>query len=479
MTESFLLPLEKFCTDITNSFKLKFDFNPEDQLKKPVADLIEQAGGFLNMQLQTVTEVPEEKIGRPDVGVTYKRLLIGHIELKAPGKGANPDRFKGRDKEQWERFKDLPNLIYTDGNEWALFRSGEKTGKTIQFSGDVTKGGKKAVDAQVALDLINLLRDFLHWQPITPTSPRALAKLLAPICRLLRQDVLDALKDPKSNLSSLVNDWRKFLFADADDDTFADAYAQTITYTLLLDRLTGGESVSIQGAVQQLRAHHAFLSDVLKVLGDEQAQEGIEMPVQLLERLILAVDPIALAKKEDPWLYFYEDFLAAYDPKLRGDRGVYYTPVEVVHTQVRLVAELLEKEFHAEYSFTDEKVVTLDPATGTGTYLLAALEHSLTKIEKTRGAGMRRNAAVNAARNMHGFEIMVGPYTVAHLRLTQAFNAEGAQLPDDGVHVYLTDTLESPNAPPLDVPMFYKGWEREHNRASQYKKRYTRFSVHG
>ena len=113
---------------------------------------------------------------------------------------------------------------------------------------------------------------------------------------------------------------------------------------MLLARLTGEETLTVPGAVQQIRAHHAFLSDVLKILGDEHAQQGIEMPIQLLERLIAAVDLVALRRKseDDPWLYFYEDFLAEYDPKLRNDRGVYYTPIEVVQIQVRLVAQLLE-----------------------------------------------------------------------------------------------------------------------------------------
>ena len=472
MPQTFLLQLKKFSADITKAFKLKIDFNPEDQLKKPVAELLEAAGEMLRLNVGVATEVHAEEIGRPDVGIAVKKLLTGHIELKAPGKGANPERLKGRDKEQWEKFKNLPNLIYTDGNEWTLFRSGERVGKAVRFSGDVTTDGANAVEQSSAEALFALLSDFLRWQPIPPSSPRTLAKTLAPICRLLRTDVLSALKDPNSNLSSLVKDWRAYLFPESDDPTFADAYAQTITYTLLLARLTGEESITVPGAVQKIRAHHAFLADVLKVLGDESAQRGIEMSIQLLERLIAAVDPVALRKKSegDPWLYFYEDFLAEYDPRLRGDRGVYYTPVEVVQTQVRLVSELLETKFNLQFSFANEKVITLDPATGTGTYLLAALEHALGKVEKSRGAGMRQNAAANAAKNMHGFEIMVGPYTVAHLRLAQAFVSEGATLPDDGVQIYLTDTLESPNASPLEPSFMYKGWEREHNRARRVKK---------
>ncbi len=470
MPDSFLNDLRNLANDIFKCFQLPFNFNPEDQLKPPMKQLIKEMGTLLSLQVLSVTEVPEHTIGRPDLGIAEKSLLIGHIELKAPGKGANPELYKGSDKEQWIRFKDLPNLIYTDWNEWALYRHGEKVGTTVRFSGDVPTKGKKAISEQDAEDLFSLLRDFLFWQPISPTSSRALAKQLAPICRLLRNDVLDELKNPNSNLSALVRDWRTFLFSDADDNTFADAYAQTITYTLLLARLSGEDVSSISDAVRQIRTRHAFLSEVLKVLGDDQAQKGIEMPIQLLERLITVIDPSALAKKGDPWLYFYEEFLAAYDPKLRDDRGAYYTPVEVVQAQVRLVDELLEKDFFAHDSFADKNVITLDPAVGTGTYLLGALALALEKIEKKKGLGMRRAAATQAASNMHGFEIMVGPYTVSHLRLSQALSAENADLPEDGVHIYLTDTLESPDSLPVEVPLFYKGWEREHERARKIKK---------
>ena len=113
-------------------------------------------------------------------------------------------------------------MIYTDGNEWALFGHGERVGKTIRFSGDVTTDGASAVEQSNADYLFAMLEDFLQWHPIVPSSPRSLAKLLAPICRLLRTDVLNALQDPNSNLSSLVKDWRIYLFPESDDPTCAE-----------------------------------------------------------------------------------------------------------------------------------------------------------------------------------------------------------------------------------------------------------------
>lgn len=139
--------------------------------------------------------------------------------------------------------------------------------------------------------------------------------------------------DENSNLSALAREWRDYIFPDADDAQFADAYAQTLTYALLLARFSGGESLDTNSATGALQERHGLLAQTLRVLADPHARQEIETGVELLERSIRAVDPIEIAKRSpggDLWLYFYEDFLAAYDRRLRNDRGVYYTPVEVV-----------------------------------------------------------------------------------------------------------------------------------------------------
>ncbi len=472
LSTSVEIQLTTYAQEVTAKFALPIDFNPEDQLKTPTDTLFKGIGAALDLEVKVVTEVQTDQLGRPDMGIAVKGLLAGHVELKAPGKGADPDKLKGDDKRQWERFKNLPNLIYTDGNEWALYRSGERVGKIVRLSGDVTSEGHAAIGLGDAEAIIEMMQDFLRWEPIVPASPTALAKMLAPLCHLLRADVLTALQNRESNLSLLAADWRKYLFPDADDFQFADAYAQTLTYALLLARLSGpGEGLSITQAAAAIRTGHRLLADALGILGDPKAREEIETPVSVLERVIGAVDPVALTRKAkgDPWLYFYEDFLAAYDPKMRKDRGVYYTPVEVVQAQVRLVAQLLEGRFDADFSFVNEKVITLDPGAGTGTYILAALQHGLHQVEQEKGPGMRAVFAGQAAKNLHAFELLVGPYAVAHLRLTQQILAEGGQMPADGVHVYLTDTLESPHQPPPAYPMLYKELGEEYKRAQRVK----------
>jgi len=469
---SMLEVLQHYATEVTAKYALPIECNPEDQLKGPMVALLRAIGKELGLAVEVVTEVQAEKLGRPDLGVAVGGLLAGHVELKAPGKGAKPDRYKGADKKQWERFKNLPNLVYTDGNEWALYRSGEKAGRVVRFAGDAATEGPGAISQADSEALQTLMHDFLRWRPIVPASPRALAKMLAPLCRLLREDVLNAVQNQESNLYMLAGDWRRYLFPDADDGQFADAYAQTMTYALLLARLSReGEGLSIPQAVDTIRTGHRLLADTLNILGDPKAREEIETPVRVLERVIGAVDPAALRRKAkgDPWLYFYEDFLAAYDPKMRKERGVYYTPVEVVQTQVRLVAEILEKALEKDYAFVNPDVVTLDPGAGTGTYILAALQHGLQQVEKDKGPGMRASFATQAAKNIYAFEILVGPYTVAHLRLSQEILAEGGQMPTEGVHVYLTDTLESPYQPPPERAMMYKELAKEHKRAQQVK----------
>jgi hypothetical protein len=199
--DDFLNALQKFAINLTGTFKLPLKFNPEDQLKGPVRDLISFVGTTLKLNVNLVTEAQLDDIkGRPDLGITVESLTTGHIELKAPGKGADTAKYKGSDKTQWIKFQDLPNIIYTDGSEWALYRSGKRIGKIIRFCGDVTIDGKTSIDDNNAKILFRLIREFLYWEPIVPTSPHALAEMLAPITRYLRSDVLTNLDDPESNL---------------------------------------------------------------------------------------------------------------------------------------------------------------------------------------------------------------------------------------------------------------------------------------
>ncbi len=485
MTDTLPLsdPLRAFADRLRDAYDLPPGASawPEEQLKRHTAQLIEDAAAALGVtDVLVLPEAPVEGIGRPDLGVYVGGLLVGHVELKKPGTGANAPRFKGRDKKQWEKFKRLPNVVYTDGLQFAHFARGEREGPLVKLDGDPRDDGAEAVSDADARALGDLFRAFLGWEPAAPKSPKDLAELLAPIARLLREDVEEALKDPDSPLSHLAPVWRRRLFPDATDHQFADAYAQTLTYALLLAHFSGADDLSTDDAAEALRPGHSLLSEALRVLGDPRARKALGSTVSLLERVISGVNPAIFEKQgalvedgpahaADPWLYFYEDFLAAYDPKMRKDRGVYYTPWQVVQAQVRLTARLLDAAFDKPYGVASDGVVTLDPACGTGTYLLAAVRHGLDLVA-ARGRSVGQ-AATRAAEGTHAFELLVGPYAVAHLRLTQQVQAAGGTLPADGAHIYLTDTLEDPDHVPRvqGVGLNEKELAEEHRRAQRVK----------
>lgn len=473
----FVGVLREFAQDIKQNFRSRIAAQPEDQLKPGVQRILQAAA----RRIETRTEAHAADVeGRPDIGVASNRLLCGFVELKAPGKGARPQRFTGADKRQWEKFKALPNLIYTDGNEWALYRSGkpwpEDEPAIVRFSGDITEVGADAISEVEAEKLHQLLIAFFNWQPIVPRSAGQLAAMLAPLCRLAREDILRAITNQDSSLARLLIEFRQYLFPDASEFKFADAYAQTLTYALLLARFNGESQLTTDSAARALDSGHGLLAQTLRVLAQPGARGEIPIAIDLLERVISAVDPAQLAERGDPWLYFYEDFLAAYDPKLRKDQGAYYTPQPVVGVQVRLTAELLESRFNKHRSFADDGVIFLDPAGGTAAYPLAAAEYALRQAGERFGAGIVPGAATKCAENIHAFENMVGPYAVAHLRLTQLITSYGGTLPEDGVRVYLTDTLESPNVEPPALNVFARRLTEEHQRAQRIKK-HTRVLV--
>ena len=351
---------------------------PEEQLRAPFETLLRDASVALGTPAECVGEPSlPGSLGRPDYAVHVGGLLTGYVELKAPNKGADSRHFRGRDRAQFKRFSRIPNLLYADGNEWALYRNGERTGSFVRLAGDVTKAGRRAATREAADAFERLLIDFLSWKPHIATDRsgsvdlRRFAEQIAPLCRMLCDDALGELKDPQSHLVSLQRDWRQLLFPDATDKQFADAYAQTVTFALLLGRSEGAEPLTLHTAQRQLAARHSLLSRALQVLTDVltegRTSAALTASLDLLLRVVGVVPIKALSSAEDPWLYFYEDFLAAYNPVLRRNAGVYYTPVEVVRAQVRLVDELLSKRLGKPLGFAEPDVVTLDPAAGTGT----------------------------------------------------------------------------------------------------------------
>lgn len=405
---------------------------PEDQLKSTVKDLVKAIGAAIGRNVHVLSESPIADVGRPDLAIAVDGLLVGYIELKAPGIGTTPRDFRGtgHNLSQFRKFAALPNLIYTDARDWTFYINGVPQRAFNVRLGEIDQTGASELTEDDVQKLLNLFREFLKWEPIVPRKPKELAKELAPLTRMLRTNVAEGANKPDSPLASIYDDWKRTLFPEASAEEFADSYAQTLTYGLLLAKLSGATALDTREAAKAIEHHSSLLSRTLEILTQEGTAEQLGPGLQLLERTIDAVDPAAIRSDgQDPWLYFYEHFLAEYDPKLRNERGVYYTPVEVVKAQVTLVDDLLRTRLGKEMGIADRDVTVLDPATGTGTYLLQALQQGIDNSVARLDPGAASGTATQMAENLYGFELLVGPYAVAHLRLNQAVKEAGGREP--------------------------------------------------
>jgi hypothetical protein len=427
---------------------------PEDQLRGPlevlIADLALIAGhvpGAVGMVGETSLSADRT---RPDYAVTVRNALVGFIEVKAPGKGANPRTFRDKhDKAQWERLKSLPNLIYTDGNSFGLWRDGERFGDIVRLEGDVESSGE---DLAAPIGLVALIGDFLSWQPVAPRSPKRLAEISARLCRLLREEVSEQLRKGNAGLTNLAQDWRKLLFPEANDESFADGYAQAVTFGLLIAR---ARDISLKGGIDQaanaLRKSSSLIGTALRLLTDDVDNlKALETSLGTMARVFEEVHWSTLSKGDaDAWLYFYEHFLEVYDNTLRKRTGSYYTPPEVVTAMVRLVDEALRGPlFNRPQGLAAHDVTIADPAVGTGTFLLGVLRKIAQTVGDDLGPGSVPGALEAAAERLIGFELQFGPFAVAQLRLL----AEYAELMEDAgaqgdlpePKLFITDTLGDP-----------------------------------
>ncbi len=250
---------------------------PEDQLRAPLeqlfADLAAALGNLDGLALVGETSVASLK-ARPDYAVTLASTLVGHIELKAPGKGADPRRFKDKhDKAQWDKLKALPNLLYTDGNEFTLWRNGDPVGDPVKLQGDIASAGDLLA---APASFLALVRTFLGWAPIPPNNPLQLAEISARLCKLLRDEVAEQLAQRNPSFTDLANDWRQLLFPDASDKEFADGYAQAVTFGLLMARVRKIKLADGLGNVSKElgRAHSLIGAALLPQARPREARDG-------------------------------------------------------------------------------------------------------------------------------------------------------------------------------------------------------------
>ncbi len=421
---------------------------PEDQLRAPLEGLIDDLAELCGFPGKSVAAVGESSIAdlktRPDYAITLRNALVGFIEIKAPGKGADPRKFRGHDKEQWEKLQSLPNLLYTDGNQFGLYRSGQLEGAVVSLKGDVETSGS-ALDAPP--ELLGLFDNFLRWEPIPPTSAKELAKVAARLCRLLRHEVTEQLELQSPALTALAADWRKLLFPEANNAQFADGYAQAVTFGLLMARAREIRlSTGLDQAAKQLGQTNSLIGAALRLLTDDaDNQNTLKTSLGTLTRVLDAVNWHSISKgNPDAWLYFYEDFLEVYDNDLRKMTGSYYTPPEVVGSMVRLVDDVLRSRFGQSSGLASPAVTVADPAVGTGTFLLGVLARIAATIESDEGPGAVPEAIGAAVKRLIAFEMQLGPFAVAQLRIyAELFHLIG-KVPKTPPRMFVTDTLANP-----------------------------------
>ena len=414
--------------------------------------------------------------GAPDFEVSRGETRVGYVEAKDVGASLD----EAEKSEQLRRYREsLPNLILTDFLEFRWYVDGERraTGRlgTVGLDGKV-KGDKKGMEA-----VGEVLGDFLAQQPVAVGTPRELAVRMARLAHMIREFIVAAFgKEAEGgSLHGQFVAFRDHLIPDLSVEQFADMYAQTIAYGLFAARATGvgGQEFTRQNAAYLLPKTNPFLRRLFSHIAGPELDDRIAGLVDDLVQVLGRADMEAVlkdfgkhTKQEDPVVHFYESFLKAYDPKERKLRGVYYTPEPVVSYIVRSVDYLLRTRFGRPLGLTDPTVLVLDPAVGTGTFLYDAVKliHESLCEQGQQGA-WGNYVAEKLLPRLFGFELLMAPYAVAHLKLGLLLQELGYEFQgDQRLGVYLTNTLEE--AIKKSEMLFEQFIVEEANAAAEIKK---------
>lgn len=445
----------------------------EEQLRTPLDTFLRAVAKALDLtDVNVIGEVQMADISsRPDFAVTVDGALTGFVEVKALGKGADPRSYRGHDKGQFARLSLLPNVLYTDGQSWSLWQNGELVNHVGRLDGDIAVAGAELAAGEW---LEAMMRSFFSWSPVAPGSAGELARVSARLCRLLRSEVEYELTQGAKTLQATAKDWRNLLFPTADDKQFADGYAQAVMFGLLIARAKG---ISIEQDTdhigKELGSTNSLIGRALQVLGSvAESESGLKGVVDTSKRVLSAVDwqKIEKGSRRDAWLFFYEDFLATYDNTLRRKTGSYYTPIPVVRSMTRLTDDAVQSLLGLSAGLADDSVTLIDPAMGTGAFLLETL-----RLVAARSAADYGPAAQGAALTAHlskviGFEIQLGPYAVSQLRLLAELAALGSNASVDKLRTYVADTLSDPHAEFDTMGQFYQPIAESRRQADRVKR---------
>ncbi|MDA8014435.1 MAG: N-6 DNA methylase [Gammaproteobacteria bacterium] len=445
--------------------------------------------------VQVTNEPKQIECGAPDFLLARGEVPLGYVETKSVGKNLDDKSFRA----QFKRYTDaLDNLIITDYLEFRFFRGGEKVAAVRV--GEI-RGGRVRPRQGEFEALENLLANFTAHDGIAISNSDELAAHMAVKARLLAAAVADSLlQDEKDNgrtegngeLHDQLQAFRKHLIHDIRPAEFADIYAQTIAYGLFAARLHDDNP----GAFTRIRAgslipeNNPFLRKFFQHIAAHDLDKRIRWVVDALADLfrIAAVEELMAQYTKggaDPFLHFYETFLGAYNPKLRKSRGVYYTPEPIVDFMVRAVDEILRGEFKLRdgLAATDKtrietktgetklhKVQILDPGTGTGTFLASIVRHIHKKYFARQQGVWQSYAREDLAPRLNGFEILMAPYVMAHIKMNMVLRETGCELGRQRAHVFLTNTLEEHHP---DTKTLFARWLSDEANQANFIKRDT------
>ncbi|MBI3653275.1 MAG: N-6 DNA methylase [Acidobacteria bacterium] len=447
----------------------------------------------------TATNEPKRvKCGAPDYIVTKGETPLGYIEAKDLGKALD----KEEKSEQMKRYlESLGNLILTDYLEFRWYVQG-KLRLTARLAKLAKKSGKLSLEKGGADDVFNLLKAFLTTQTATVSSPKDLAKRMAAIARLIREAITKALNDEDLTdekadpLHDQLKGFQEVLLHDLTEEQFADMYAQTICYGLFAARcnVKDGSHFSRKNAAYDLPKTNPFLRKMFSHIAGPDLDERISWAVDDLAELLQRADIAAIlqdfgkrTRREDPVVHFYETFLTAYDPKMREARGVYYTPEPVVSYIVRSVDHLLKTDFklaegladsskikiknpYGEGEIETHKVLVLDPATGTGTFLYSVIKQIWEKFGAKNKGMWSGYVSEHLLPRIFGFELLMAAYSVAHMKLGLLLDETGYGFQsEERLRVYLTNTLDEVHQL-ANAPTFTKWINEEADEAGKVKQ---------
>jgi len=418
-------------------------------------------GIFESINVKRVDHDAKARQGnKPDFIVINKDVPILYIEAKDIGVSLD----KVEKSDQMKRYYGYTNLVLTDYIEFRFYRNGLPYEEPIKIASYDSTNRTITPLPQNYEHAAKTLLDFTQSQKEPIKSGKHLSKIMGGKAQRIRDNIRHFLISDSAQNIELVHIYKaikKMLVHDLTIDTFSDMYAQTLVYGLFVARYydDSPDTFSRQEARDLVPASNPFLQHFFDHLAGPNFDKRLSYIVDELCLVFQHADTKKLIEEymgdADPVIHFYEDFLKEYDPDLRRKMGAYYTPLPVVRFIIHSVDYILQKEFNLPNGLVDtskllnnkHRVQILDPAVGTGTFISATIRIIYERLKKQGQEGRWPSYVHNdLLPRLHGFELMMAPYTIAHLKLSLAFKQTGFWKFHRRLGIYLTNSLEQNEA---------------------------------